>query len=228
MALADIDVQLSIEVATDVETATIIDGSDYAAAGVTRSDVRVFVNAYKVSHGGTQTVLSLTSDQSDPAADARWTWDYEADGYHRFYYVAIPAYAGGTTYAIYDAVYDSATDVVYRSKSNGNVGNSLSNTVYWEVISDPASLANNFGENNESENIKSLIYLRVLRSLSQRAFSLMIGENCGCTDCEDDIIPQYNLFRFWLDCAEVADTRSEVLDGELICRRIESRFLTNC
>lgn len=224
-----LDILLGISIDSTIETATITDSTVYGTGGnPARADLRVFVNAYKGASDGTLEALTLASDDGDPQTNTLWSWTFTRDGYHKVLYVAIPQYAGGTTYAQYDSVFDASTDIVYRSKSAGNVGNALSNTTFWEVVPDPATLANNFEEANESTNITSLIYLRVLRPLSERGFANKIGESCGCNDCEDQIIPDYNLFGFWLDAAEVADIRSQVLEGEIISRRIESKFLRDC
>lgn len=221
-----LDIELSVSVSADIETATIIDNTVYGTGGnPARADLRVFVAGYKVDLEGNQTDLGLESNDGDPQTDSQWVWDYTIDGYHRFYYVAIPEYNIGTSYSQYDAVF-GPSNIVYRSLQNGNIGNALVNTAFWEVISDPASLANNEGESNESENITSLIYLRVLRPISQQTYGNDISESCACTDCSDTkIIPPYNKFSILLNGAAIADSRQEVLKGELICRKIQSLFI---
>lgn len=220
---------LTISIAADVASATITDTTVYGAPNADRADLRVFVKHYKVDTASIESALTLTSDTSDAQTDAVWTWTYDSDGYHKTYYVAIPEYSAATSYNIYDAVFDPATDLVYRSKSSGNVGQSLTDTNFYLPITDPASLAANYGEATESVNITSLVYTRVLTPLSQQAYGNLIGTNCACTDCDDDdIIPDYNIFSLWLNGAITADTRTEVLQGELICRRIESKFLSTC
>lgn len=217
-----------IQISSDITTGTIIDETVYGGANPARNTLRVFMKALKVAFDNTEENLPLTSNTGDPATVSQYTWSYTKDGYTKFYYVAIPAYSGGTTYAHYDAVYDG-TNTVYRSKVAGNVGQSLSNTAYWELITDPAALAANVGTSSESLNITSYVYRRVLRPLSQQKYSQTIAANCVCTDCdEDNIVQQYNYFSVLLNGMAVADTQTEVVKGEVIARKIESSFLTNC
>lgn len=220
-----LDVLFSISISSDRETTTLTDQTIYGSPNPARSALRVFVSLQKMDVDNTGTAVPLTASPNDPETVTSWSWVTQADGWNKFYYVAIPAYAGGTTYAIYDAVYDSATDLVYRSLSNGNVGNALSNVTFWEPITDPASLANNEGETNESLNITSLIYQRVLTFNSQYEYAVLIGQNCACTDCDDsEITPPYNLFSLLLNGAIKADQWSEFIKGEQICRKIQSKF----
>lgn len=220
-----LDVLFTLAISSDRETTTLTDATVYGGANPARNTLRVFMSLQKMDVDSVGTVVALTASPNDPETVTSWSWTTQPDGWLKFYYVAIPAYGVGTTYAIYDAVYDSATDLVYRSLSNGNLGNALSNVTFWEPISDPAALANNEGEANESLNITSLIYQRVLTFNSQYEYAVLIGGNCACTDCDDDeIIPPYNLFSLLLNGAIKADQWSEFVKGEQICRTIQSKF----
>jgi hypothetical protein len=207
------------------ETATITDQTIYGGANPLRSALYVYIAAYKVAETNSDVQIALTSNTNDPLTASAWSWEYEVDGWFRFLYAAIPGYNIGTTYDIYNAVADSTTKLVYRSRSAGNVGHALTDSTYWEPISNPASLANNIDQSNESLNITSAIYQRVLTWNSQTAYSDLTSENCACTDCDDDkIIPPYNLFSLLLNGAIVADEREEYVKGEVICRKMESQF----
>lgn len=225
MALSPI---LSISISNDSLVSTITDETVYGSPNADRADLRVFVQAYKVDVDNVATEVAVDPDDGDPQTDSEWTYDTPNDGHFKVYYVAIPAYDSGTDYNQYDAVYDPADDTVYRSKSGSNQGNAVSDTDFWEVISEPATLANNEGTATESANIDSLVYRRVLTWLSQHAYGELISENCACSDCDDnELIPPYNLFSLLLNGAQIADQRTEVVKGEQICRRIESRYI-NC
>jgi hypothetical protein len=216
----------SIAISADRSVTTIADITSYTDP--VRSAVRVFLSLQKMTVDNVGTAVTLTPDDDDPELTASWQWDTQPDGWHKFYYVEIPAYAGGTTYGINDAVYHATTDVVYRSLQNGNVGNALSDTAWWEEITDPASLAANEGELNESSNIVSQIYQRNLSFNSQYAYALLVSENCECTDCDDNqLIPDYNIFSLLLNGLIKADQWSEFIKGERIARTIEGRFI-NC
>ena len=213
----------SVSLDTNRLGGTITDSTTYGGANPARADLLVFLSGFKLDASQDETALTVTGNDEDPATDTSWTFNITADGAFKFCWVAIPEYAGGTTYARYDAVYSGA--VVYRSKSSGNVGQSVSDTTYWEVISDPADLANNKGSATESLNITSTIYLRTLTPNGQYYFANYLSDEAD-PDTLDDSLQKYNIWRWLLDAAAVADSRSEVEEGERICRIIESRYIT--
>jgi hypothetical protein len=218
---------LSASIATSRDTFVVSDDSVYSSPA--RSTLRIFLSAYKVDVDNNATALTVTSDTGDPQTSSSYTCQYTVDGFYRVYFVVIQAaYSAGTSYAQYDAVYDGSNNV-YRSKSAGNIGNALNNTTYWELISDPSSLAANKDTATESLNISSDQYLRVFSADGQYAFANQLSDQCGCSDCEDiAALQNYMLFAMLLDSMSVADSRSEVIDGEAIARRISANFLTNC
>lgn len=224
-----LDVEFLISISADRLTSTIEDTTVYGAPNADRADLRVFLTLYKNDVSGVGTTVALTSNEGDPQTDSEWSYTTPDDGWVTFYYAAFSEYSGGTTYSIYDAVFDPADDAVYRSKANSNTGHLLSDTAWWELITDPSGLAGNEGEANQSNNITSLIYRRVLTWNSQYAYGQLIGSNCLCTDCDDsEIIQPYNLLSLYVNGAIQADLNSEWLKGERICRAIQSEFIDNC
>lgn len=225
-------IDLSVSIASDRESFELQDLTEYGTSGnPARADVRVFASAAKVNYSNEETDVPVESNDGDPQTDSYWTgaYDLSSDGYWKFRFVIIKEeYDALETYDIYDAVYDGSNSV-YRSKQNSNTGNALNDTAFWEVITDVPSLADNFEQPNESVNIESLVYLRVLRANSQWKYADIISDNCGCTDCDEgEIIQNYQIASLWLNGMAVADSREEVLKGELIARRFESRFLADC
>lgn len=220
-----LDPTFSVSIDSDRTTITITDSTTYGTGGnPARADLAVYFNAYKMSYENEATTLTVTSDDDDPTTDSQWSYAYDTDGWYKHYYVAIPDYNIATTYAQYDAVYSAGA--VYRSLVGSNTGQSVNDTSYWEPISDPATLANNEGESNESANITSTIYQRVFTSNGQYAYGNLIREQCLCTDCdESELMQRYATFSLWINGAVEADQRTEVLTGERICRRIESTFI---
>lgn len=216
----------SVTIASDRSTVTLTDETTYGGSNPARADLRVFVSLYKVDVENESTEITVTGNDEDPQTDSSWLGDYGVDGHYKWLYVAIPQYAGGTTYAQYDAVFDSSTDTVYRSLQASNTGNSLSDTAWWEEITDPSSLAENEGESNESANITSFIYRRVLSANSQWKFATMVSEQSHNIDYSDLTVLQ-NIVEFdnLLTGASVADARTEVTDGETICRIIQRRYI---
>lgn len=213
-------ISLSAAIASTRDTWALTDGTVFSSPA--RSSYYVYVNAYKVDYQNALTQLTVAN--TTPNTAATWTIPYTIDGTYRVYYVALQAYNAGTTYAKYAAVYRSGA--VYRSLQNGNVGQDTANTTWWELISDPATLANNKGEANESLNIDTLVYNRVFVANGQYTYGNFISDACSCTDCDESVtLRKYDIFSLLIREAQVADQRSEIVDGELICRKIQSSFI---
>lgn len=219
-------ISLSIDVADDIETGTLNDDTVYTSP--VRSSVRVFATGYKYSSDDSiDETLTMTSDTGSATTVTSWEFNYPKDGWFRYLFVIIKsAYSSGTTYALYDSVYDGSNNV-YRSKQAGNIGNSLGNTTYWEPITDPSQLALNKGESNESLNIESLVYERVLTSNSQYEYGNFLAEDGSacCGDCNDiETVQDYKKLSLLVNSAIQCDVRSLVVEGEKICRKLQSLF----
>lgn len=219
-------IDLSASIASTRTSWVLSDLTTYGTGGnPARAAVGVFVQSFKMSYENEETELTVEGNNDDPETDSSWTIEYTIDGSYKTYFAIIPDYAAGT-YAVYAAVFDPATNNVYRSKTNGNTESDLTNTTFWELITEPALLSANKDTATESLNITSTVYLRVFSATGQYTFGNVLSEQCMCTDCdEDEALRNYNIFAQWLDAVAIADSRSEVLDGELICRRIQSKFI---
>lgn len=221
---------LSVSINNDRTILTVTDTTNYGAPNEERTDFIVFLNAYKTDIDVERTAVVMTSNTGDPATVVSWTGPYSAgsDGWNQFAFVAIKAYSAVTSYSIYDAVFGPG-NIVYRSKINSNIGNDLGNTTYWEVISDPATLAFNEGELNESINITSLVYNRLFSYNSQWKYGNAIASNCACTDCDEpNLIYPYEILSMWVNGLILADQRSLWVKGETIARAIQAYTVGDC
>lgn len=219
-------VELSVSIASNRATWTLTDDSTFTSPA--RSGVGVFVQAYKVDGSNNSTALSTTGNDEDPETDSSWEIEYTIDGHYKVHYVSIPDFNSSSTYARYDAVFQPSDNKVYRSKQNSNTTDTLTDTDWWEEITGTgiAGLAANKDTATESANIDSLVYERVLRANSSYEFANQMSDQTKFVDDDEiETLSDYNLFALWLDAAEVADTRTEVVDGELICRRIQKKFI---
>ena len=217
----NLTIALSAAIASDRSTVTTTDDTVYG----TRSNYYVYFNAYKMAYDNSAT--QLTTDNSLPNTVTSWSTTYDSDGWFKSYFAAFQAWSSGTTYAQYDAVYRSGS--VYVSTQAGNLNHDPSNPTYWTLVSDPATLANNKGETNESLNIDSVVYQRVFSANGQYAFDLLVSKASTCTDCDQAaLLQKYNLLAEWLDAIAIADAREEVLKGELIARRVQSVYVDIC
>jgi hypothetical protein len=214
----------TVAIDSDRSDITVTDSTVYGAPNLVRADTSVYFSAAKVSYAGVETDVDVTGDDADPQTDTAWTFSYdEGDGYWKMRWVVVPEYSALTTYAQYDAVVSGG--VVYRSKSAGNVGNAVTNTTYFEVISDPTDLADNKDTATESTNCETYVYERIFTSNAQYGYGNCVSQNSMHTESDDeDVMWDYDLFSIMLNAAITADERTQVLSGELICRKISSRF----
>lgn len=230
MSLATTTVSLEYtSITADRLSGVITDNTVFTSPA--RASVGVFLSGDKMKKDNTVSeVLTVTSNNNNPETDTAWTFTRPdptqvlKDGWTRFKYVAVEDYSGGITYALYDAAFDPATNNVYRSLQASNVGHALSNISWWELISDPSSLALNKGEANESANIASLIYEIEVSATAELAYANLIWLNSqlsGEADREQNV-DLYELFDIWVNALYVADDRSEHPQGEIIARRLES------
>jgi hypothetical protein len=150
-------------ITADRSTAVLKDNTTYSSPA--RNTVALYANGYKMSvDTSIDSTLNLIPNNTSPISTSLTEFQVPltVDGWYRFPIVTIPQWTAGT-YANYAAVYNAG--VVYRSKQAGNVttvAGDLLVTANWEVITDPATLALNEGETNESTNIDSLIYEVIL------------------------------------------------------------------
>lgn len=210
-------------VATDHETVVVSDSTNYS--NPPRATVGVFINVYKVDFQGGETLISTTKDNDDPDSTILWTFDLDQDGHYRYKYAAPPDYSAGTSYSIYDAVYDSVNNLVYTSKTNGNIGNALNNTTYWLPISDPATLADYMDTSQEPTNTDIYIENRVIGVLTadkRDNHAVEASLEC-CMDCErNKDIDVFTLLDVFTEALIVADETAEYNKGERIARRADA------
>lgn len=214
---------LTFTKAADNLTVTVTDTTVYSSPS--RATCGVYVNVYKTDYDGAQTALTLTLDNDDPNTTASWTFDLDTDGWFQAYYVAPPDYNVGTTYAAYAAVFDPSNNLVYRSKSAGNVGNALLNITYWEPIPDPAALAANDGLAVESLNTDTAIFNEIftVQATELRDRQAVVSAVEGCSDCvRGTDIDLFELLDLMVVGMEKAAILNEFAQGERIARRAEA------
>jgi len=211
----------SIQITVERDTLTYVDSIEYSDP--LRSAGAVHFSVAKVDYEGVEEALTVTSDAGDPATDSEWSIPYEKDGYYKARYAFIPTYSSGTTYALYDSVDEDGS--VYRSKSAGNVGNAVSNTTFWEPMSSPTDICDNKDEDNESSNCDTTIYERVFTANHRYGYGNCVSRNSMHTEQDDeDLIRPYDKYSMMLNGAITHDERTEVLSGEIVCKRMDSMF----
>jgi len=214
-------------ISLDTYIGTITDSSTYTSP--TRATCGVYVKVYKVDYSGGRTYLTTTPNNSDANTDSSWNYVFTTDGWAQVFYVAVPDYAGGTTYAQYDAVFDPTNKLVYRSKSAGNIGNALNNTTFWELISDPTSLCLNVGTATASPNLNTNTSIAILNVLPFPITKTNFGTKTGDAFLEassdykrSQNVRLYELLGLAIDGMTIAINRQEFSKGELYARRARS------
>lgn len=212
-------------IAADRATGVLTDGTTYSDP--LRAATGLFVKGQKINSENTvESTLTVTGNAGDPETDASFTFTIPKDGWFRFLIVSVPDYDAGTEYDLYDAVFVPATDKVYRSKQNSNTGQSVTDTAWFEEITDPATLASNEGEANESANIDSLVYEPGLFPNAQYGFGNVISEASeeylSHLNVPDDDLANYTMLACILDGGVIKGERSEMIQAERIARRLES------
>lgn len=212
-------------ITADRKQAVIKDGTTYASP--VRTVVGVFLKSQKMNHDATvASTLTTTGNNSDPETDTQWTVTLGTDGWYRFLMVSVPDFDSLATYNLYDAVFDPATNKVYRSKQAANTTDTLTDTAWWEEITDPATLASNEGEANDSANIDSLIYEPGVFPNSEYGYANQIAlaseEYLSSLNIPDADLNQYSLLSLLVNGAYVRADRSQMSQAERITRRLES------
>lgn len=212
-------------ITADRTEAVLLDGTTYGSPA--RADIGLFVTGQKMNHDATvEETLTVVGNDGDPETDSKFTVTLVADGWYRFLIVAVPDFNSASTYSIYDAVYDAGSGKVYRSKQNNNTTDTLTDTAWWEEITDPGSLASNEGEENESANIDSLIYEPGIFPDSEYGYANQIAlaseEYLTSLNLPDADLNQYVLLSVLLNGAYVRADRSQMSQAERVTRRLES------
>ncbi len=189
-----------------------------------RPGVGVFVTAYKVNTGSQQTEIVIEGDSGSPTTDSKWNFDIGTDGWYQFYYTAIPNYDTGVPYAQYDCVYDTVTETVYQSLTNGNLGNAVTNVLFWVVLDEPTLLVEEIGQPAQALNVDMAIYQRILTPHIDKLYgdrAVAIAREC-CSDCEvEEHVDAFEIVFSLREGALISEERYEFADGERMVRRLD-------
>lgn len=223
-------VSFTISLPTPYTSGTITDTSSYVSPA--RSGYGVFMVANKVDYQGNVTKLTTTGNANQTTASI-WTWSAVGDGWYQFIYIAAPNYAGGTTYAKYDIVYDPATFVLYQSQQATNVGHALSLTAWWLPVTNAASAGTSelyavyvasLTNPQTATGATISAYNKILSQVTQASFQLQASSKAleGVTDAFRRIDVQgYELLKLFIDAMASDETAQLYNEGEKVARRSE-------
>lgn len=210
-------------ITADRTTIVITDVSTYDTPA--RAVVGAYLKGQKIKFDATvESTLTTVPNDGDANTDSAWTVIISKGGFHRFPFVLVPDYSAGTTYAHYDAVFSPSAKKVYVSQQAGNVGQSLANLAYWVEETDPASLALNEGETNESANIISTVYEIDVTQYTEYYFANAVDQASieGGDDEREAKVQVHDFMEVMVNAEFVASDRSQFTKGERLARRAES------
>ncbi len=190
-----------------------------------RSACGVFCKAFKVDYRGSETTLTTTPNDGDANTDDIFTADYTLDGHYRVKYVSIPDYVGGTTYSTYQAVFEPTTKLVYKSRVDGNIGNSVLDTTYWTPVTDPVTLVDLVGTSSAASNIDTLntnflFYGLLQYKRDQASMDASVEYDMDAERNKD--VDRFQLLDVFTEGCGAASELGQYLKGERITRRAEA------
>lgn len=219
MAL-DITVSYSSETPVgDEYQGVITDDTVYGTGGnPARADGVLYMTGEKLNYDSSVD-YEIDIETYDPEIVTTFTFTIVKDGWNQYTIVFIPEYDNGATYALYDAVYESG--VVYRATQAGFSGQTPPNSSYWEIISEPTSLAANDGTATESANIAFEIFNIIIYPFAKKLFGDS-AENYAIQCCgtfkDVEEFTAYKELGAIVKALQASNTRSRYASGERISR----------
>jgi hypothetical protein len=205
---------------------TFIDETTYGGANPARAAVAVWFTAYKVDEDLVETALVI--DTFDPEVDSPYIVTNGIDGYHKYNFVIVDYWAGGTVYNQYDLVWSTAQQKFYEyinaTPASGNV---VTDPVYFAEVADPCAKIANVGTALESGN---LIYQVIGKIVSYqtsicyiKAASKHAKENCKGADCGCDtrLGKLFHKIRDLFNNMGLNESTGEFIQGERNARLVE-------
>lgn len=217
-------------IASDRETAVLKESTVAEFAPPARQEFNMYVKAYKMNADAEETEIVITPDD-EPDYVAEWVVGLTVDGWYRFSSAAVKDFDAAETYNQYDCVYDEGVDGfgVYRMTSTNSVSGSAwspENTPgIWEYIADPARLAYNVGEDNESLNVDCAIYDVILSPNTEYEYAsylASLGKEVCSVDCSLENLEMIIRLATIIDGMTVRNDRSEMPAGERLARRAQT------
>lgn len=223
--------QIDEVVLTDEGSNTLVsDDTTYGLPELTRSEVGVFLLAYKVDEDLVHTALTI--ETYDPTVVTSWTIENTIDGYQKYVMLIVPSYTSSPTFNANDVVWDITTHSIYQNIS-GAVANSvpLEDTDTWAVktaqevydLLDTASEPSNLviGETSTVLTIKAKQCLGNLAPQHAK-------ENCPGCPGNAKLKEQFDDLWLLIYLAAVASSRQKYVEGERFMRSAENYCDCGC
>ncbi len=198
----------------------------YGPPNATRASLymQVFVNLRLSS--GRQPIDVPTYDKNTAST---WTVTLSQDGWYEIYAFSCPLYDAGTTYETDYITYDLSSDAYYISLQDSNTGNAVSDTDWWEVVTDIEDFINAGIISQPGIYDVTLNDVELCRSVKCKGLALFqAAEQCDCDEDDGDcVIQPYEKIRLRVEAAEVAAALENYTDAQEFIDDI-SRLCVKC
>ncbi len=162
------------------------DETVYGSPNPDRSDVAVYLTAYKVDEDQVETALEV--EDFDPETADEFITENTIDGWYKYNFVIIPVWLVGTTYNQYDLVWDTVTAAFYEYiNASSSAGNAVTDVNYFTPVADPTVKIANVGIATESGNLIYQVINKVVAFQTSLCFIKSTSKTCkeSCSPTSD-------------------------------------------
>lgn len=176
------------EITGDGATSTWTDETVYGGSEADRNEVALFLTAYKTDSNQIETAITVES--FNPEIVEEFITPNTIDGWYAYYFVIIANWNVAVEYEQYDLVWDTDEEQFYEYiNATPSTGTVVTDTDYWEVVTDPTDKIANVGTSSESGNLVYQVINKVvsfqtsicyIKAAAQFAKESCDGDDCGC------------------------------------------------
>lgn len=223
MALTAAPTITTINRVDDESTTVITDSTVYGGANPDRTEVAVYLLAYKVDEDLEETALTVQTYDQDSATT--FTVENDTDGHQKFVMLIADDYDNAREYEQYEVAYRAADELLYRfTSATPATGQAPPNTDYWEVTT-AEEIYEAIDTDEESTNVVVGIVQQVLTFSAGQCLTLLASrnakENC-CGECKNPKLKE-DVDSLWqlVYTATLASNIGEYTAGERMMRTAE-------
>jgi hypothetical protein len=219
-------------VSADGSQSTVTDSTTYGAPNQLRTAVAVYATAYKVDEDLVETAVEMVT--FDPEVASTFTFTNGVDGWYKIYFIIVDDYSGAVEYSENDVVYYDTNNTFYQyTFATPTTGTVPTTATHWAVLSDPTSVLQDIGTEDEPENISYDVLEYVLDFATAKCYATAVSnlaadgcenDDCGCGSKLGKIVAK---LRVLLAAMRVANVREQPLKGEKYARLAE-KYCMDC
>lgn len=206
----------------DTRTLNIVDSTGsgatgYGGANEARANLylKLIVNLRKTT--GRESIE--IDDYNENTAD-EWAVEITEDGWYEIYLFACKVWSAVITYDLGNIVYHVATDTFYKSLSNGNLNNAVTDTDYWEETDDIEDFLAAVDDEQDDvyEATEDSVETYFLEQCEAKA---LVQAGCGC-DSKNDGMQTYEKLRMKVEAIAIHEALGNYSDAQEIVENATS------